>query len=221
MSKVIAISAWKGSGKDAAASILLQNNYLRVAFADILKDLVAEEYNIPRKSLDDQNQKEAPLLHLPVKPKDKFTRMVCEFMVKEFRSRDGQIPLTFSYDADDFVGEFGRHAEDLYWTPRALAILKGSGNRAVRSDFWLSKAIDIICINPHLNFVITDLRYKNEINGLREAFGDNLVTVRINRFETCASQDPSEHDLDDAKFDVIIDNKGTLEEFYEKVRGLL
>lgn len=218
--KIVALSGWKRSGKDTAAEVLIKNGYTRVAFADVLKDMVAEEYGIPRSHLDDPQYKESAILQLPVEPKDKFTKMVAEFMIKEFRSYSGQIPLGFAYDGNDFVGEFGRHIEKVYWTPRALAILKGSVNRSVRSDYWVSRAIEIIgkTLGP---VVITDMRYQSEMVQLKEAFGSDLLTVRINRFDTTESQDPSERDLDNAEFDVIIENRGTLEEFYEKLYNKL
>jgi hypothetical protein len=68
-----------------------------------------------------------------------------------------------------------------------------------------------------MNFVISDLRYRSEVEQLRQAFGKNLITVRINRFDSVNSTDPSERDLDNYKFDVTIDNVGTLEELYYKL----
>jgi hypothetical protein len=221
MSKVIALSGWKRSGKDTAAEVLIQNGYTRVAFADVLKDMVAEEYSIPRSHCDDPAFKESPILHLPVIPKDNFTKTIAELMFREFRTKDGAAATDYSYDEDEnLVGVFGRQAEKLYWTPRALCILKGSVNRAVRSDYWVSRAIEI-AKKVNGNVVITDLRYRSEVDQLRAAFGEQLETVRINRFDECQSKDPSERDLDSATFDVTIENKGTLEQFLGRVALLM
>ena len=70
-------------------------------------------------------------------------------------------------------------------------------------------------------FVISDLRYGSEVQQLKEAFGENLITVRVNRFDTNPSSDASENDLNDHKFDIVIENRGTLEELNEKVDSLL
>jgi len=237
--KVIAISGWKRSGKDTAAEVFIKNGYKRVGFADPLKDMVADEYDVPRNYCDDPQFKEAPLLHLPVSPKDDFTLNVAKMMFKEFRTAEGyQVPEYFVDASGTFLGLLpGKgvftdavQPVQLYWTPRALCILKGSTNRAVRSDYWVQAAIEHIELeangannyyrNPQL-FVISDLRYKSETQQLRDAFGKNLITVRINRFDTCASTDASERDLDDGRFDVVIDNKGSLEEFLEKVNKLV
>jgi hypothetical protein len=229
--KIIAISGWKRSGKDTAANLLISNGYERVAFADVLKDMVAQEYNIPREHCDDPNFKEAPILHLPVTPKDDFSLMLCNFMYREFRSSDGHMAMEpYVDDSGAFLGVMGRNVAQLYWTPRALCILKGSVNRAVTSTFWTERAISQIRTKAAKNFnegitnggfVISDLRYQSEIDQLKAAFGKNLVTVRVERFETSASTDPSERDLDKAKFDVILDNKGTIQDFELKVKELL
>ena len=240
--KVIAISGWKRSGKDTIAQQLIEaHGFKRVAFADPLKDMVSKEYNIPRNHCDDPEFKEAPILHLPLNPKDKFGVELAKIIYKECRTEDGKIPYDYHVDqAGTFLGLidyssiFTERAAvgQLYWTPRALCILKGSVNRTVQSDYWLAKAINDIKVeqslennimtNPkQLNFVISDLRYKSELTQLRQAFGKELVTVRVNRFDDCNSQDASERDLDNAKFDVIIENKGTLEELLNKVKELV
>jgi len=250
--KVIAISGWKRSGKDTVAGQLIETEgFKRVAFADPLKDSVAKEYGIPREHCDDPKFKEAPILHLPLNPKDAFSLGLAKMMFKECRSEDGKTPFDFHIDpSGTFMGIVGydtafteREAvRQLYWTPRALCILKGSVNRTVRSDYWVQAAINEIKNNeiaavklvPGKNideqikegfssnrFVISDLRYKSEVNQLRQAFGKDLITVRVNRFETCNSQGASERDLDNGTFDVIIDNKASLEELQLKVQQLV
>ncbi len=235
--KVVAISGWKRSGKDTAAEVLIKEGYKRVGFADPLKDMVAEEYSIPRSYCDDPKFKESPLMHLPVSPKDDFTLNLSTLLFKEFRTADGlPVPEYIIDGSGTFLGFMpnkgpfveGGKAVQLYWTPRALCILKGSVNRAVRSDYWVQAAIESIEIDSsrlddkqQTTFVISDLRYQSEMSQLKEAFGDNLITVRINRFDTCQSTDASERDLDNGRFDVVIDNKGTIEEFLQKVNGLI
>lgn len=241
--KVIAISGWKRSGKDTAADYLIKNhNYKRAAFADSLKDMVAQEYDIPRDYMDNPEFKEAPLMHLPVAPKDDFTLSIAKLLYKEFRSAGGQQAIEYHTDASDtFLGVLGRSAEQLYWTPRALCILKGSINRSVASDYWVSRTIGEIekearkpakiAVTGNLSnikveipeecFVITDMRYRNEMDQLREAFGKDLITVRVERFDSVNSNDPSEKDLDNTPHDVVLYNKSDLETFYSKVEELV
>lgn len=234
MRKCIAISGWKRSGKDTAAERLINNHdFCRVAFADPLKDMVAEEFKIERSYCDDPKFKEAPLLQYPVMPKDDFSLNIAKMMYKEFRTEEGHPPMDYHVDASGaFIGVLGRDARQLYWTPRALCILKGSVNRSVDSSYWVGRALEYIqseledpsCNSSgawHEGVVVSDLRYRSEVEQLRNALGKNLLTVRVNRFEDCQSSDPSERDLDNYKFDVVLDNKGTLEEFLVKVDKLI
>lgn len=227
--KVVAISGWKRSGKDISAKYLIDNKgFTRVAFADLLKDMVAEEYDIPRTSCDDPTLKEAALEQYPVIPKDDFTLAIAKLMYKEFRSVGGRQPMEYYVDPSGaFLGVMGRHVEQLYWTPRALCILKGSMNRSVDSNYWVQATIQRINKQFHADLqlnpgketlvVISDLRYRSEIYQLRQTFGAELITIRINRFDICNSDNASERDLDNTKFDVVIENKGSIEDLYSKL----
>ena len=219
--KVVAISGWKGNGKDTAAAYLVSNGYTRSAFADVLKDMVADEYGVPRSHMDDPKFKEKAILHLPVSPKDDFALNIAKLLYKEFRTENGHPPMEYFIDpSGTFLGVLGRDVAQLYWTPRALCILKGSTNRSVDSSYWVNRTIDEIRkIHGSMNvfqenFVISDLRYRSEVEQLRQAFGKDLVTMRINRFESINSTDASENDLNNYKFDIVIDNVGTIEELY-------
>jgi len=209
---VVAISAWKGSGKDTIANYLIeQYDASRTAFADPLKDLAAEEYGFPRSWADDPKYKESPLMNLPVDPRDKFTTMLTDFMRREFRDQNGKAQID------------GNLESVMYWTPRALCILKGSTNRAVDPSFWVKQAIRSIQeknSNGQKLHVITDLRYRSELVQLKEAFGNQLITLRVNRFATSPSEDPSERDLDNEKFDYTIDNTSSVEFMLKQVQSM-
>lgn len=209
---ILCLSGFKGSGKDALANYLIsKHNAVRVALADPLKDSVAQEFNIPRHYLDDPKFKESPILSMPVDPKDGFSRTISEFMRGEFRCQYGK--------------RYGEGSIDsiMYWTPRSLAILKGSTNRSVQSNYWTNKAFESIenTLKSKSFVVVTDLRYKSEMTQFKEKFGENVIFVRINRFKESPSQDPSERDLDDAVFDFYIDNTGTLDGAYWQVEEML
>lgn len=200
---IVCLSAWKRSGKDSAADILVNEfKFSKVSFANVLKDMVAEQYGIPRESLDNQALKEQPLFQYPASPQDDFSKMVVKFMEKEMKP-DGN--------------------GNLYWTPRGLAILEGSVKRSVTSTYWTSRALSLI--KPGDLAVIADLRYKSEVDQIRkyaESIGEKALIIRINRFDESPSTDPSERDMDDFKgFDVVVENRSTLEEFQDKIREII
>lgn len=72
------------------------------------------------------------------------------------------------------------------------------------------------------NWIITDMRFPNEMDAVVEKGGLTIRVVR-NQIKTgnLVLEHPSETALDDAKFDYEIINDGTLEDLVEKVRTIL
>lgn len=71
------------------------------------------------------------------------------------------------------------------------------------------------------NWIITDLRFPNELEAIENMNG---ITIRINRLLVgvgSVSEHPSETSLDNAEFDYIINNDGTIEELIERVKEIL
>ena len=87
------------------------------------------------------------------------------------------------------------------------------------------------------NWIITDMRFPNELQAVKDRGG---ITIRVNRlknidrlpfpslvkeFAEYANVDTQEHSsetaLDNAEFDYVIENNGTIEELIKKVRQIL
>ena len=73
------------------------------------------------------------------------------------------------------------------------------------------------------NWIITDMRFPNEMEAVELREG---ITIRVERnemysFQSMLLSHSSETALDDAKFDYVIENDGTLDELVEKVREIL
>jgi hypothetical protein len=203
---IVALSGWKGSGKDTLAEYMIKNyNFKKLSFAESLKDLVSKEYGVPREHFDDLKYKEKPILSLPVVSTDRFSEAIHNMLSGEFKKENGEY-LSKQYSSiKHAVSAEGQ----LYWTPRALAILKGNTNRSVNSSYWVNIAIGNAKKTKHDLFVISDLRFKSEVDNLNCILGGRGATyVRINRFKNSISEDPSERDLDDFKFDYYINNTG-------------
>jgi hypothetical protein len=228
---VLALSGWKQSGKDLSALYLVEKHgFERVAFADLLKIMVAEEYKIPIESLYSQDLKEKALLQYPVESTDAFIKNIHDFMVKEFRAETGAVPTKLVQANGETFGlcpsldEETHQLVKVYWTPRALAIFKGSGNRSVDANFW-TKNIFNLMTNVNGKYVIPDLRFQTEIQELKKGLGDQVHFVRIDRFDNVNSSDPSERDLDKYIFDYRINNliseKVTKDQLYERLGRIM
>ena len=68
------------------------------------------------------------------------------------------------------------------------------------------------------NWIITDMRFPNEMEAVELREG---VTIKVVRPGTAVGTHPSETALDDAYFDHVISNDGTIEDLVEKVRQVL
>lgn len=70
------------------------------------------------------------------------------------------------------------------------------------------------------NWIITDMRFPNELKAIKDRSG---ITIRVNRPQLIPRdfEHPSETALDNATFDYIINNDGTIEELVEKVKDIL
>jgi len=68
------------------------------------------------------------------------------------------------------------------------------------------------------NWIITDMRFPNEMEAVELREG---VTIKVVRPGTAVGTHPSEIALDDAYFDHVISNDGTIEDLIEKVRQVL
>jgi hypothetical protein len=71
---------------------------------------------------------------------------------------------------------------------------------------------------PYPNWIITDMRFPNELEAVKEKGG---ITIRVVRPGTVIGNHPSETALDDAEFDYEIINDGEIEDLIEKVKEIL
>jgi len=75
--------------------------------------------------------------------------------------------------------------------------------------------------NPS-NWIITDVRFPNELEAVEDVKGLTLKVVRpVEKSKTPARLHPSETSLDKAEFDYTIINDGSIEDLIKKVRQIL
>lgn len=184
----------------------------QLAFATKLKEVVADLYNFSDEqmygSLKDVEDKRYPNIYDP----------------KEI----------IAYESDDYGEMFWTDhlvpntIYKPYLTPRRILQIFGQQQRALFPDIWAAYVFNTTIKNyvkeGYNKFIVTDVRFKNEIvvaNNLKPE-GSILVRVRINRPGVVAKSNPndiSETDLDDYNnWDYTIDNTSTLEDL--RIKGL-
>ncbi len=81
-----------------------------------------------------------------------------------------------------------------------------------------TRAAGFIDQHVYPNWIITDMRFPNEMEAVELRKG---VTIKVVRPGTSVGTHPSETALDDAYFDHVISNNGTIQDLVEKVRQIL
>lgn len=225
LNKLIAVSGVKGSGKDSVASMLryclsvpkifrqyffykhfrklVKPKYKKLAFADPLKKMLSALLNVPIENFNDRNFKESWLVHVPTLnlnddlgnklPDSKFNRLV--------KSLDPSL------------------AEG-YLSIRQL--MQYFGTEVMQTHFGRN-----IWINSTLRHgskkgtIIADLRFKAEAEAIHELGGVIIYVSRPNyTFGQHASEKEMSELLSNNKYDFIIDNNGTQEDLFNKVKTL-
>jgi len=102
-------------------------------------------------------------------------------------------------------------------TPRYIMQVYGTEVMRVlfNDEYWVATVINKIKRSNTNLFCISDNRFPNEIEGMKQAFSsDKVVSVRIIRGEDVGDQHPSETALDSyTGWDYVIDNNGSLDEY--------
>jgi hypothetical protein len=172
---VVLLSGWAGSGKDTAAALLVDElAFERVAFADALKADVATRTGIP---------------------------------LAVFHSARKNEPL----DAPNAAFPGAR-------TPRDCLIAHATAMRADNPDIYAAIVAAHIGANGG-RYVISDWRFPNECAALcRHLEGATILRVRIVRPGMLPMADSTEHELDDAAFDAVIQNGGSISELRDRIK---
>ena len=197
--EIIAFSGYARSGKDEAANELTKHGFIRVAFADKLREVL---YQLN------------PLVF-------GHNAMPHEYGDSEF------LPFRKTYQLlQDVIDEYGWDGyKATVYGPEIRRLLQRLGTEAGRQTLWDSIWIDaaLTGLSEDARVVVTDVRFPNEFNAIRERGG---LMVRIHRdgVGPAAGADGTVHvsetSLDDFAFDYHINNDGTLEEFHSEIRRL-
>jgi len=249
MKNLIGISGHIGSGKDTVGTIIqylqeesewnnfddfVANSYPELAsewkirkFADKLKDIVCMLIGCTREQLEDQIFKNTVL-------PDAWNRYTVIYNNKtQFIGTKKEAEKVFNdYIFNLKINSGHIKIENSHITPRLLLQLLGTDccRNIINENIWVNALMvdyvgeyDLISDRTtYPNWIITDMRFPNEMEAVKERKG---ITIRVSRtgIHTPKLEDlhPSETALDDAEFDYVIINNGTIEDLIEKVREIL
>jgi len=208
---VFLISGKSESGKDTSYELCKNSvGWERVAFADKLKETVADLYNFSHEQMYGD---------LKNTPDPRYPNYIDPKYIKKYG--------IFKTKNPDYQP---------YLTPRRVLQLFGQQQRELNPNIWADYVFNVripeLIAKGCRNFVVTDTRFPNEI-AVGEAWASkadytterNLVKLRIERpgvFAKSGKNDISETALDGyLNFDVIAINDGTLPQFKDKLVNIV
>lgn len=193
--ELIGLSGYARSGKDETARVLIEEEgFQRIAFADKLRDFL-----------------------YALNPVVSYDR---GFSNDAMTTRDEKGGLWMPIRLRDVIDTYGWDGyKETKYVSEIRPLLQRLGTEAGRQVLWDSIWIDAAFhgLDPDGKYVVTDVRFPNEAEAVRERGG---YLWRINRPEVGpANQHASEISLDDyAGFSMKINNDSTLEALREHVR---
>jgi hypothetical protein len=215
---IIGISGYSGAGKDQVGQMIkllcYKDNWEIKKWATKLKIISSMLTDIPIEKFEDQEFKKTNLeKNWDVKSKYRDRRPPTPMTVREFLQKLGTEAM-----------RDGLHTN--VWVNALFA--------DYRTNFE-AKDVNEWGKNLQNNWIITDMRFPNEMEAVVERKG---ITIRITRpvesypenpnfngdmqiAVKMAHSHPSETALDDAKFDYEIINNGSIEDLIEKVKEIL
>ena len=204
---LIGINGKIGSGKDTVGKIIqhLTSNWSDEEFVDTHMLDIRSSWEI-KKFAGKLKQIASLLSGIPVK----------RFEDQEFKQK--QMSEGWGMTYREFLQKLGTEAmrnglHTNVWVNALFANYNAIGYKYKDCDY---KVIQGKWEYP--NWIITDMRFPNEMEAVVEKNG---ITIRVNRPGISLLDHPSETSLDNAEFDYTIVNDSTIEDLVIKVREIL
>ena len=190
--QIIGLCGYKGSGKDTFADYIVQNdNYIKIAFADYIKNALMELFDWDITSFE-QNNKEVEDTYWGTTP-----RMMCQQLGTDF----------LRIHCKDKISQ-------KFLLPNNEEYKSSFHIKRINKDI-----IKYYNINSETKIVITDIRFQDEADYVKKLGGIVVKINRPNLKKNAFSSHSSESNIDNINnIDFQIDNSGTISQFIKKIR---
>ncbi len=234
---VIALAGVRKSGKNTVGDLLESfHGFHQTAFATPLKQMAKIAFpQLTEDQLYGPSQHREDLLDIPLRGLDPRTGKAMLQLRHGIptqgpdRERAIEHAKRNTYQAEDGVTYEG------YLTPRLILQTLGTEwGRRIHADIWVDSCWNNIIAQtetPWQKWVITDCRFKNEIQGIRRRGGVIVKLLRgfdeakersLVKGNTDVHQSEAELlSIPDIEFDYLLDNRGALEELPQLVEEML
>lgn len=149
------------------------------------------------------------------------------------------LKCSFGFSEEQLNGNL-KETIDEFWKIKPRQVLQFVGTELFRdkmgeliphieTNFWVfivkKKIHDTLKVNPHAKFVMSDCRFENEVNFIKEMGGQMIHVFRPTIENNSESNHSSEKYIDDLPFDFKIINDGSLDNLHLQVdlimRGMI
>ena len=209
LTEVIGFCGFKGSGKDTAADYLCEHHgYEKISLAYPLKTACQKIFGFSDQAVFGASQyREEPDSRYTFSGKDPVDGSQLTKVARDVRH----------YWQRESDGEWFPQ----YITPRlALQTLGTEWGRRLYEDIWVDACMNFIRSSSHSRWVISDVRFMNELAGVQRAGGRVIRLMRGQR----ESNHPSELELESidlSEFDHVIMNLGTKKDLYAMLDSVM
>lgn len=186
---IIGLSGRKGSGKSLLSEELIKRGFVKIGFADKLKELTSSLFDWELSSLYDPWSKEKVLSKPVIWNKTKSEKL--EEMI-------------------DCKASLYREDKSFFTRRDALQYIGTEVLRKYENDFHINSVRLKIENNPDENFVLDDVRFPNELELLKNMGAKCVFVIRPYFFDNYSNH-ASETSLGRKDFDVSILNDGSKE----------
>lgn len=228
--KIVGFVGPKGSGKDTAALILIEGKKAqgKLSFAGPLKEICGKVFGLSFNQLNDPELKEQPL-YAPITLAPKHFREINRLLDVYLPPVTSDGRVLYRLGVASIVGLEGR----VIATPRELLQIIGTNyiRDRVYKNWHLLAALGPTALKGKDQdglYCVTDVRFVNEFEHLRDTFGNDFICYYVERPEAeerlAAATHPSETDVIKVKAQLpetqVLKNTGTLEDLKALVKAL-
>lgn len=222
--KLIAVSGVKGSGKDSVSSMLqyclsvpkmfrqyffykyfrkwIKPKYKKLAFADPLKKMLSDLLNIELDKFYIREFKEGCVINIPTLQSDLLAEKMPDSKFNKLVKQLDPSLTEANLSLRQVLQYFGTEVMQKYFGKRV----------------WINSTLR----NRHKYTIISDLRFIEEYNAIKEEKG---IVIYVNRPNYEFGQHASEREMkelfENNKYDFIIDNFGSMEDLFNQVKELV
>ncbi len=193
---IVSFSGRKQVGKTTLANFLIkEKGFVKISFADELKNIACELYDLDRNEISNEKYKEAELNH-GLQWNDEYCNRLKSIL---------KIDFDFNYTDR--------------WFSTRREMLQFLGTEILRQydeDFHVNSIKKIIENNPDINYVLDDTRFKNEISLLKNNGATCIYVIRPDNIDNYSNHSI---EIDIRRKDVeniLFNDVNTVDEFVRK-----